>query len=189
MALLQENIAISTGFLQQKEKITMKMDNTLLEDVNAQINREFYAAYLYFAMATYFAEINMEGFAKLTKNHAKEELNHAKKLYDYLILRNEKVNLFQIEAPDTDWTNPTDAIQSALDHERFVTGHIHKLYKDAKEKNDFALEVFMQWYVSEQVEEEHLFQSMLDKMNYVQDCSCEIVNIDRELKIQSEYVE
>ena len=55
------------------------MDNTLLENINKQINREFYAAYLYFAMATYFAEINMEGFAKLTKNHAKEELEHAKK--------------------------------------------------------------------------------------------------------------
>ena len=155
----------------------MKMDNTLLEDVNAQINREFYAAYLYFAMATYFAEINMEGFAKLTKNHAKEELNHAKKLYDYLILRDEKVSLQRIEAPDTGWANPTDA------------EHIHKLYKKAKDMDDYALEVFMQWYVNEQVEEEHLFQSMLDKMNYVNDCSCEIVNIDRELKIQSEYVE
>lgn len=167
----------------------MKMNNVLLEDVNSQINREFYAAYLYFAMAVYFAEINMEGFAKLTKNHAKEELNHAKKLYDYLILRNEKVTLSRIEAPDTGWTNPTDAIQTALNHEKFVSEKIHKLYKDAKDAGDFALEIFMQWYVSEQVEEEHLFQSMLDKMNYVRDCSCEIVNIDRELKIQSEYVE
>lgn len=167
----------------------MKMDNTLLDEVNAQINREFYAAYLYFAMATYFAEINMEGFAKLTKNHAKEELNHAKKLYDYLILRDEKVTLQRIEAPDTGWANPTDAIQSALNHEKFVTENIHRLYKTAKDMNDFALEVFLSWFVSEQVEEEHLFQSMLDKMNYVKDCSCEIVNIDRELKIQNEYVE
>ncbi len=167
----------------------MKMDNTLLDEVNAQINREFYAAYLYFAMATYFAEINMEGFAKLTKNHAKEELNHAKKLYDYLILRDEKVTLQRIEAPDTGWTNPTDAIQAALNHEKFVTENIHRLYKNATEKDDFALKVFLSWFVSEQVEEEHLFQSMLDKMNYVEDCSCEIVNIDRELKIQNEYVE
>ncbi len=58
----------------------MKMDNQLLEDLNTQLNREFYAAYLYFAMATYFTEINMEGFAKLTKNHAKEELDHARRI-------------------------------------------------------------------------------------------------------------
>ncbi len=167
----------------------MKMDNTLLEDLNAQLNREFYAAYLYFAMATYFAEINMEGFAKLTKNHAKEELNHARKIYDYLILRDEKVQLLRIEAPDTNWNNPIDAINAALDHEKFVTENIHRLYKNSKEKNDYPLEVFLHWFVNEQVEEEHLFQSMLDKMSYIKDCTCEIVNIDRELKADKEYIE
>lgn len=165
------------------------MDNTLLEDLNAQLNREFYAAYLYFAMATYFAEINMEGFAKLTKNHAKEELNHARKIYDYLILRDEKVQLLRIEAPDTNWNNPIDAINAALDHEKFVTENIHRLYKNSKEKNDYPLEVFLHWFVNEQVEEEHLFQSMLDKMSYIKDCTCEIVNIDRELKADKEYIE
>lgn len=167
----------------------MKMDNTLLEELNNQLNREFYAAYLYFAMATYFTEINMEGFAKLTKNHAKEELNHARKIYDYVILRDEKVTLSRIEAPDTNWNNPIDAINAALDHEKFVTEKIHGIYKSAKENNDYALEVFMQWFINEQVEEEHLFQSMLDKMSYINDCSCEIINIDRELKIENEYVE
>lgn len=165
------------------------MDNTLLGDLNAQLNREFYAAYLYFAMATYFAEINMEGFAKLTKNHAKEELNHARKIYDYLILRDEKVQLLRIEAPDTNWNNPIDAINAALDHEKFVTENIHRLYKNSKEKNDYPLEVFLHWFVNEQVEEEHLFQSMLDKMSYIKDCTCEIVNIDRELKADKEYIE
>lgn len=167
----------------------MKMDNKLLEDLNEQVNREFYAAYLYFAMATYFTEINMEGFAKLTKNHAKEELDHAKRIYDYIILRDEKVNLLKIDAPDTNWNNPIDAINAALDHEKFVTDNIHRIYKDSKEKNDYPLEVFMQWFVQEQVEEEHLFQSMLDKMSYIKDCECEIVNIDRELKIENNYVE
>ena len=167
----------------------MKMDNQLLEDLNTQLNREFYAAYLYFAMATYFTEINMEGFAKLTKNHAKEELEHARKIYDYVVLRDEKVNLLRIEAPDTNWNNPIDAINAALDHEKFVTENIHRIYKSSKEKGNFALEVFMQWFVAEQVEEEHLFQSMLDKMSYIKDCECEIVNIDRELKIENNYVE
>jgi len=167
----------------------MKMENTLLEDVNKQLNREFFAAYLYFAMATYFTEINMEGFAKLTKNHAKEELNHAKKIYDYLILRDEKVQLLQIDAPDTNWNNPIDAINAALDHEKFVTDNIHRLYRSSKEKEDLSLEVFLHWFISEQTEEEHLFQSMLDKMSYIKDCDCEIINIDRELRIENEYVE
>ncbi len=167
----------------------MRMDTKLLEDLNAQLNREFFASYLYFGMATYFAEINMEGFAKLTKNHAKEELEHAKRIYDYIILRDEKVNLLKIDAPDMDWNNSIDAINAALDHEKFVTENIHRIYKEAKEKNDYALEVFMQWFISEQVEEEHLFQSMLDKMSHIKDCECEIINIDRELKIENNYVE
>lgn len=167
----------------------MKMDDKLLENLNNQLNREFFASYLYFAMATYFTEINMEGFAKLTKNHAKEELEHAKRIYDYIILRNEKVTLQKIDAPDTNWLNPIDAVSSALDHEKFVTENITRLYKEAEEKSDYALKVFLSWFVNEQVEEEHLFQSMLDKMNYINDCSSDIVNIDRELKIQKEYVE
>lgn len=167
----------------------MRMDNNLLNQLNEQLNREFYAAYLYFAMATYFTEINMEGFAKLTKDHAKEELEHAKKIYDYLILRNEKVSLLRIEAPDSTWNNPIDAINAALDHEKYVTENIHRIFKEAKDKGDYALEIFIGWYVHEQVEEEHLFQSMLDKMSYVQECSCEIVNIDRELRVDKEYIE
>lgn len=167
----------------------MKMESSLLEKVNEQLNREFYAAYLYFAMSAYFTEINMEGFAKLTKNHAKEELEHAKKIYDYLVMRNEKVTLARIEAPDSSWNNPIDAVNGALDHEKFVSENIRKIYKEARDKGDFALEVFFGWFVNEQVEEEHLFQSMLDKMSYVQECSCEIVNIDRELRIENEYVE
>ena len=79
------------------------MDNKLIEGLNQQINKELYSAYLYFGMSTYFLEINMEGFAKTIKNQAKEELEHAKKIYNYLITRDEKVNLFQIEAPDTNW--------------------------------------------------------------------------------------
>lgn len=167
----------------------MKMDNEILEIINKQINHEFYSAYLYFAMSTYFLEINMEGFAKLIKEQAKEELGHAKKIYDYLILRNEKVSLYPIEAPETNWVNPIDVISNALSHEQFVTEQIRILYKKAKEKEDFALEIFLQWFVDEQVEEESKFQNMLDKMKNVQNCDCEIVHIDRELMLDKEYIE
>ena len=65
------------------------MDNKTNELLNQQINFEFYSAYLYLAMSTYFSEINMDGFAKFMKNQAKEELEHAQRIYDYLLLRNE----------------------------------------------------------------------------------------------------
>lgn len=165
------------------------MDSKLLEGLNKQINKELFSAYLYFGMSVYFLETNMEGFAKTIKEQAKEELTHAKKIYNYLITRNEKVNLFPIEAPDTDWINPIDAIKGALNHEKNVTKSIEELFQIAREVKDYAGEIFLQWFITEQVEEENKFQTLLDKMKNVENCDCEIVHIDRNLSLDSEYVE
>lgn len=164
----------------------MKMNDELLNMMNMQLNREFYASYLYFAMAIYFKEINMDGFAKLAKDHAAEELEHARKIYDYLILRDEKISLLKIEAPKNEWINPKEAVAGALNHEKFISEEINKIYNKAKELKDSALEIFLHWFVAEQVEEEHLFRSMLDKIEYVKDCNCEIMNINRELGSRKE---
>ena len=157
------------------------MDNTLLEELNKQINKELYSAYLYFGMSAYFMDINMEGFGKIIKEQAKEELNHAKRIYKYLIARDEKINLYPIEAPENNWINPTDAIKSALYHEKSVTCSIEKLYGISKEVKDYAGEIFLQWFITEQIEEEEKFRNLLSKMENLKNFDCETINIDRDL--------
>ncbi|MCD8024443.1 MAG: hypothetical protein LUE64_02800, partial [Candidatus Gastranaerophilales bacterium] len=97
------------------------MENRLLKGLDEQINKELYSAYLYFGMSVYFYEINMEGFAQMVKEQAKEELVHAEKIYSYLIARDEKISFYEIEAPETNWINPIDAIKGALEHEKLIT--------------------------------------------------------------------
>ena len=157
------------------------MENKLKEDLNSQINKELYSAYLYYAMGAYFEEINMDGFGKLIKEQAKEELGHAKRIYNYLIARDEKISLQKIEAPENNWINPMDAIKSALHHEKTITASVNELYKIAKETSDYASEVFLQWFIKEQVEEEEKFRKLLGKMENAHNYDCEIVNIDRHL--------
>ena len=165
------------------------MDNKLLDGLNKQINKEIYSAYLYFAMSIYFTEINMEGFAKVIKEQAKEELTHAKKIRNYLVARNEKVNLYPVEAPDSNWINPLDAIKNALSHEQIVTKSINELFEFSREIKDYATEVFLHWFITEQVEEEDKFRTLFEKIENVENYDCEIMHIDRNLKIDEEYVE
>ncbi len=165
------------------------MDNKLLENLNKQLNKEMYSAYLYFAMSNYFININMEGFAKVVRQQAKEELDHARKIYNYLVARNEQITLMPIDAPDTNWINPTDAIKNALSHEQFITSLFNELFELARNTKDYATEVFLQWFIEEQVEEEDKFRTLLEKMDNIDNCDCEIMHIDRNLKIDKEYVE
>ena len=165
------------------------MDNKLLENLNKQLNKEMYSAYLYFAMSNYFININMEGFAKVVRQQAKEELDHARKIYNYLVARNEQITLMPIDAPDTNWINPTDAIKNALSHEQFITSLFNELFELARNTKDYATEVFLQWFIEEQVEEEDKLRTLLEKMDNIDNCDCEIMHIDRNLKIDKEYVE
>lgn len=156
------------------------MNNNLLDMINKQINLELYSSYLYFSISTYFHEINMDGFAKNLKIQAQEELDHARKLYNFLIARNEKIEFLNIIAPEKSWVNPIDAIKSAYYHEKEVTLSVEKLYQLSKEVKDFSSEVFLQWFIREQVEEEEKFRKLLARMENVKNYDCEIVDIDRE---------
>lgn len=114
------------------------MDAKLIEKFNKQINNEFYGAYLYFAMSTYFKEIAMEGFSDFMQHKASEKLSLAQKIYDYIILRDEKLSLYKIEEPNIDWINVSDVFSSALSFEENILAETKNLYKSAYEINDFA---------------------------------------------------
>ncbi len=137
------------------------MDAKVLKALNEQLNSELYSAYLYLSMAAFFDSKGLSGFAHFMKVQAKEELEHAMKFYEYINSRGGRVELYAIQEPPREWASVTDAIRAALEHERSVTRAIHKLVDLAKEADDKATEVFLHWFVEEQVEEEKMFSDIL----------------------------
>ena len=127
------------------------METKLIQAFNKQINHEFYSAYLYFAMSTYFDEIAMSGFAKFMKHKAVERLDCAQKIYDYIILRDEKLTFSKIEEPSVDWINVSDIFSTALSHEEFMLTQVHELYKTAREVDDIAAQEFISNLLNDKV--------------------------------------
>lgn len=120
------------------------MEKKLIQYFNKFVNYEFYSAYLYFAMSTYFQEIAMMGFCDYMKHKASEKLNKASEIYNYLILRDEKLSFSKIEEPCVDWLNVTDVFSIALSCEEYILSQLNELYKTAKEGEDFpALEFIL----------------------------------------------
>ncbi|HOM27436.1 MAG TPA: ferritin [bacterium] len=162
------------------------MDKKLLEELNLQIKKELYSAYLYLSMASYFDYINLEGFATWMKVQAKEEFGHAMRIYDFLNDRGEKVILEGIEKPPSDFSSPKDVFEKTLKHEKEVTKSIENLYKLAKEKNDYSTEIMLQWFITEQVEEEKQANIILEKLKKIEDKPHLILMLDKELSKRGE---
>jgi len=150
----------------------------LQEALNAQLNAEYYSSYLYLSMAAYFDDANLPGFANWMKVQSREELGHAMKFYDHIADRRGRVSLRAIEAPPTQWKSPLLAFEDALKHEQKVTGLINDLVKLAASEGDSAADVFLQWFVAEQVEEEKSADEMVQKLKLVGD-SAQILMLDQ----------
>ena len=140
-----------------------------LEDaLNDQINKEFYSAYLYLGMAVHFESEGLKGFAKWMRVQALEEQGHAMKLYDYLFSVDAKPVLKAIkEAPVHYEKPPVEVIQEVLKHEQYVTASINSLYELALAEKDYKTQVFLQWYINEQVGEEENDRNILDVFKHI----------------------
>ncbi len=157
--------------------INEKVENIL----NSQINKEFYSAYLYLAMSAYFDEIGLFGFSNWTKVQAKEEMDHGMILFDYIIERDGKVKLEQIDAPERDFHNPLQVFEKILDHEKFVTDSINCVASLSEDECDLATRHFINWYISEQVEEEANARDIITKLNMFGDEKASLYHLDKEL--------
>ncbi|MFH1615372.1 MAG: ferritin [Planctomycetota bacterium] len=151
------------------------------EALNKQVNAEFYSAYLYLSMAGYFESIDLKGFANWMRVQAQEEQFHAIKLYDYIFERGGKVTLLQIDAPTIDWDCPLAVFEATLEHEQKVTGLINDLVYLARGEKDNASEVFLQWFVKEQVEEEDNAGTVLAQLKLVKDSPQVLFMMDKEM--------
>jgi ferritin len=141
----------------------------MLDALNEQINAELYSSYLYLAMAADFQAKNLKGFAKWMEVQAKEEAGHAQRIYEFLVDRGGRIALKAIAAPPGEWKSPLAAFEDSYAHEQKVTGLIHKLADLAAAEGDHAAAVMLQWFVTEQVEEEANASEIVEKLKLVKD--------------------
>lgn len=157
--------------------INEKVQNIL----NSQINKEFYSAYLYLAMSAFFDEIGLFGFSNWTKVQAQEEVDHGMILFDYIIERDGKVKLEQIDAPDGEFVNPLQVFEKILEHEKFVTENINVVARMSDDECDLATRHFINWYISEQVEEEANARDVIDRLKMFGDDCTSLYLMDKEM--------
>ena len=149
--------------------------------LNKQVNREFYSAYLYLAMSSYFETVNMKGFAHWMKIQAKEEQIHALKIFEYIIARGGKAGLLDIEAPKAKWSSAGKVFEEVYAHEQKVTAMINGLVDLAIKEKDHASFEMLQWFVKEQVEEEEHASAILSQVLCMGDVPGHLFWLDHEL--------
>ena len=155
--------------------------NENLEDaLNYQLNAELYSAYLYLSMSAHFESGGLRGFAGWMRAQAQEELAHAMKFYDHINERGGRARMAPIEGPPTEWDSPLAVFEATLEHERKVTGLIGELVNLAVAESDHAANAFLQWFVTEQVEEESSADDVVRKLKLVGD-SNGLFMLDREM--------
>ena len=149
--------------------------------LNNQINAEFYAAHLYLSMSAYCSSINLDGFAHAMRIQADEERMHAMKILDFILERGGKVVLGEIKKPPTSFKSLSDVLEKTLSHEQKVTKLIHTLYEATLKDGDHATKVMLEWFVTEQVEEESSAESILLKVKSVAKDNSAILYLDDEM--------
>ncbi len=158
----------------------------VLKALNKQLNEELKNAYLYLAMAAYFDEKSLDGFAHFFKVQAKEELGHAMRIYEYIIARNGRIELHDIPKPETNWKNIVEAIERFYQAEVENTKRIWKLVDLAEKHGDKATVSFLKWFIDEQVEEEQMASDLKAKIELVANNPPGILALNRELRQRKE---
>ncbi len=157
--------------------ISDKMQDAL----NEQVNREFFSAYMYLAMSAYCTTIGLPGFAHWMRMQYEEENMHVTKMFDYIQDQGGEVHLKAIEEPEKEYGTPVDIFQQTLEHEQYVTSLINNLMDLAVAERDYATQTFLQWYVTEQVEEEANVNDILAPLRMVGDDKGGLMMIDQQL--------
>ena len=155
--------------------------SALNKAINDQIGMEFGAAHLYLSMSAHFADANLSGFAKWMRKQYEEEIEHALKFFDYLLERGESVTLSAVAKPKATWKSPLEAFKDALAHEKKVTASISKLYDMAVKAKDYPAQVMLQWFVTEQVEEEQQAGEIIAQLQMAGTTGAALLMMDKQL--------
>jgi len=143
------------------------LSETMQNAFNNQINAEMFSSNLYLSMAAYFESLNLPGFATWLEVQAKEEMGHAMKFYKYINERRGRAWIRGVESPQGTWNAPLEAFEHVLNHEQHVTRLINKLVEMATLEKDVASQVFLQWFVNEQVEEEKNADEIVQRLKMI----------------------
>src|SRR5215211_2612618 len=140
---------------------------SMQEAMNEQINKEFFSSYLYLSMAAFFEDKNLMGFAHWMRLQADEEREHAMKFYNFILDAGGRVLLKTIDAPATEWKSNLEVAEQVAEHEAMVTASINSLYELAHQEKDYPAQTMLQWFISEQVEEEKNAADLVAKLRLI----------------------
>ena len=157
--------------------ISKKMEAAL----NEQINKEIYSAYLYLAMSAYCNKLNLPGAEHWFRMQYDEEVLHMTKMFDYVMQHGGNAHLLQIDEPPREFGTVLEIFEASLAHEQFVTQSINELLDVAVEERDHASQVFLQWYITEQVEEESNVDEIIQRLKLAGDNGSALMMIDDKL--------
>lgn len=159
----------------------MKLNSKVAEALNKQINNELDASYRYLAMSAYFEAQDLPGFASRFRGHSAEEETHAMRIYDFVAKLGARIELEGISKPQMEYASPVEVLEQALSHEQIVTGQINALFELAHREREYSTQNMLNWFLAEQIEEEDLFSSILDKAKAAGDDRWNLLLLDQEL--------
>ena len=157
------------------------LTKSIQDALNAQIKREVSSAHSYLAMTAYFEHTNFPGFAKWTRLQYEEEIAHGMRLFDFIHARRGRAVAYGLEAPSDDFSSPLDVFEKALQQELRVTGHINELYELALKEKDYATQIELQWFITEQIEEERIFDEVIQTLKLAGNNQAALLLLDRQL--------
>ena len=160
--------------------ITEKMEKAL----NGQINKEFYSAYLYLAMSAYCNKINLPGAEHWFRMQYDEEVIHMTKMFDYVMQHGGEAHLLQIDEPPQEFGTILNVFEASLAHEQSVTKLINELLDIAVQERDHATQVFLQWFITEQVEEEANVGDIVQRIKLAGDNGGAVMMLDDKLSLR-----
>ena len=157
------------------------LNKRMVKALNEQINKELYSAYLYLSMSAHSTFIGLKGFANWFMVQYQEEMVHVMKIYDYVNDQSGQVKLTAVAEPPAEFGSPLDMFEKTLKHERFITKCINDLVDLAVKEKDHATNIFLQWFVTEQIEEEANDNDIISKLKLVGKGGNGLFMIDKEL--------
>lgn len=158
------------------------MKQKVADLLNAQVNKEFYSAYLYLGISKYFTKAKLYGFANWYRVQATEEQEHAMKIYDYLLDSKQDVCLEAIDKVDIKFDSALEAVKEADKHEQYITAEICKIMDLAIAENDYSTQSFLDWFIEEQKEEEENSRKMISMVEAVGGDKRLIYKLDKEIE-------
>ena len=157
------------------------LSKAIQEALNEQIKQEFFSANAYLAMTAYFEDANFLGFAKWTRLQYEEEIAHGMRFFDFVHARGGRASVYAIDQPANEFASPLDVFEKALKQEQKVTAMIDRLYELSQKEKDYATQIELQWFITEQIEEERIFNEVIQTLKLAGDNQAALLLLDRQL--------